>query len=48
MQTETTQEMVRRAVARHSWTSLEEWRQSLNELANMSDAEIEAIASQQN
>lgn len=47
-ETETTQETVRRAVACHLWNSLEEWRQSLNELANMSDAEIEAIADQQN
>jgi hypothetical protein len=39
----TVQETVRRAVANHSWASLEEWRRALDDLANMSDTEIEQL-----
>ncbi|MBK8189031.1 MAG: hypothetical protein IPK79_01095 [Vampirovibrionales bacterium] len=40
----TAQEHVRVAVAQHRWSDLSDWAAALAELTQLSDAEIEAIA----
>lgn len=37
------QRRVKRAVQRHQWDSLEEWVRTLDELSEMSDAEIDDL-----
>lgn len=40
---QTRQQRVKRAVHRHQWDSLEEWVRTLDELSEMSDAEIDDL-----
>lgn len=37
------QQRVKRTVHRHQWDSLEEWVRTLDELSEMSDAEIDEL-----
>ncbi|TVR96403.1 MAG: hypothetical protein EA406_11965 [Rhodospirillales bacterium] len=39
-----TKTRIRRTVRNHDWNSLEEWVKTLDELAELSDAEIEDLA----
>lgn len=44
MATPTTLAHVQHAVADHRWTDIDDWRRGLDELADLTDAEIEALA----